>query len=56
MSGDLALSNLRTTVDLAHKQGSKVLLAVGGWYHLHGGESYHYFKEAIRHPRLQEPT
>ncbi|KKI91972.1 chitinase [Bacillus sp. SA1-12] len=47
MNGESALSNLRAMVQKAHKQDTKVMLAVGGWYHLHGGESYNYFKTAI---------
>ncbi|WP_338469725.1 glycoside hydrolase family 18 protein [Niallia sp. XMNu-256] len=50
MTGDSALKNLRTTVDISHQQGSKVMLAVGGWFHVHGGESYDYFKQAISNP------
>lgn len=50
MAGDYALNNLRTTVEIAHQQGSKVMLALGGWFHIHGGESYDYFKEAISSP------
>lgn len=42
-----ALSNLRTMVKKAHEQDKKALLAVGGWYHILGGESYDYFKIAI---------
>ncbi|WP_409254109.1 glycoside hydrolase family 18 protein [Bacillus sp. SCS-153A] len=47
MSGNYAWENLRKTVKLAHAQDAKVLLAVGGWFHINGGESYPYFKEAI---------
>jgi chitinase len=47
MSGDYAWKNLRETVKLAHDQNAKVLLAVGGWFHIKGGESYPYFKKAI---------
>lgn len=50
MNGDSALSNLRTMVKEAHKQDTKVMLAVGGWYHINGGESYEYFKAAISNP------
>ncbi|MGF2616012.1 glycoside hydrolase family 18 protein [Rossellomorea aquimaris] len=32
---------------LAHKNDTKVLLAVGGWFHIRGGETYPYFQEAI---------
>jgi chitinase len=47
LNGETALNNLRTTVSNAHKQDKKVMLAIGGWYHIHGGESYDYFKAAI---------
>ncbi|TYR75123.1 chitinase [Rossellomorea vietnamensis] len=46
-SGAHARDNLRKTVRLAHEQDTKVLLAVGGWFHIEGGETYPYFKEAI---------
>ncbi|SEM14276.1 Glycosyl hydrolases family 18 [Mesobacillus persicus] len=47
LNGDTALKNLQETVKIAHKQDKKVLLAVGGWYHISGGESYEYFKTAL---------
>jgi chitinase len=47
MNGEAALSNMRTMVQHAHQHGTKMMLAVGGWYHIEGGESYDYFKEAI---------
>ena len=50
MNGESALSNLRTTVQIAHNQGSKAILAIGGWFHIHGGESYDYFRAAISNP------
>jgi chitinase len=50
MNGDSALANLRTLVQEAHKRDTKVMLAVGGWYHINGGESYEYFKAAISNP------
>lgn len=46
-NGEHALENLRAIVKKAQKTKTKVLLAVGGWYHVNGGESYPYFKEAI---------
>lgn len=46
-NGDTAIDHLRTMVSNAHKHDTKVMLAVGGWYHIEGGESYEYFKEAI---------
>ena len=50
LNGESALNNLRTTVTNAHNQDKKVLLAIGGWFHINGGESYDYFKEAISDP------
>ena len=50
LNGESAINNLRTTVTAAHKQDKKVLLAIGGWFHINGGESYDYFKEAISDP------
>ncbi len=50
LNGDIAIQNLQTLVKKAHEQDKKVLLAVGGWYHLEGGESYDYFKGAIQDP------
>ena len=50
LNGESALNNLRTTVSNAHKQDTKVMLAIGGWFHISGGESYDYFKEAISDP------
>ena len=50
MNGETALNNLRKTVQIAHNQGSKAILAIGGWFHIHGGETYDYFKAAISNP------
>jgi chitinase len=50
LNGDPALKNLRSTVKNASKYKTKVILAVGGWYHIQGGESYKYFKSAIGSP------
>lgn len=50
LNGETALGNLRAIVSKAHEQDTKVILAVGGWYHIQGGESYAYFKEAISNP------
>jgi chitinase len=50
LNGQPALNNLRTTVSLAKKTHTKVMLAVGGWFHIKGGESYPYFKTAISNP------
>jgi chitinase len=47
LNGDTALANLRATVEMAHAQNKKVMIAIGGWYHINGGESYDYFKTAI---------
>lgn len=51
LNGDMAWENLRSTVKLAHKHGKSAILAIGGWYHIMGGESYPYFKEAISNPQ-----
>ncbi|MDP4084096.1 MAG: glycoside hydrolase family 18 protein [Bacillota bacterium] len=50
LNGTMALNNLRTTVEKAKKHHTKVMVAVGGWFHIQGGESYPYFKAAISHP------
>ncbi|MGG3892067.1 glycosyl hydrolase family 18 protein [Metabacillus fastidiosus] len=50
LNGESALNNLRVIVSKAHQHNTKVMLAVGGWYHISGGESYMYFKEAIGDP------
>jgi len=50
LNGDSALKNLRTTVANAKKYNTKVILAVGGWFDISGGESYPYFKAAISNP------
>ncbi|MEH6954761.1 glycoside hydrolase family 18 protein [Neobacillus drentensis] len=50
-NGDTALKNLRTVVSKAEKYDTKVMLAIGGWYHIKGGESYNYFKPAISNPK-----
>jgi chitinase len=50
LNGDTALGNMRAIVNEAGKTNTKVMLAVGGWYHMEGGESYPYFKEAISNP------
>ncbi|MCL6573184.1 MAG: glycoside hydrolase family 18 protein, partial [Bacillus sp. (in: Bacteria)] len=50
LNGDPALKNLRTVVAKAEKYDTKVMLAVGGWFHINGGESYDYFKSAISNP------
>ncbi|WP_442600361.1 glycosyl hydrolase family 18 protein [Neobacillus sp. D3-1R] len=50
LNGELAIKNLRTMVAKAHKHDTKVMLAVGGWFHISGGESYSYFKAAISKP------
>ncbi|HLO12292.1 MAG TPA: glycoside hydrolase family 18 protein [Pseudoneobacillus sp.] len=49
-NGDNALKNLRMMVTKAHKHNTKVILAVGGWSHILGGESYPYFKAAMTNP------
>lgn len=50
LNGDTALEHLRTMVSKAHQNNSKAILAVGGWFHMNGGESYDYFKAAIAAP------
>ncbi|MDQ0201347.1 glycosyl hydrolase family 18 protein [Neobacillus ginsengisoli] len=50
LNGDSALKNLRAVVIKAKKYNTKVMLAVGGWYNIQGGESYKYFKTAISIP------
>ena len=50
LTGDQALQNLRTIVSNGKKNNTKVMLAVGGWFHMNGGESYDYFKAAIANP------
>jgi chitinase len=47
LNGDSAITNLRTMVKKAEKHDTKVILAVGGWFHINGGESYEPFKTAI---------
>ncbi|MFK9093603.1 glycoside hydrolase family 18 protein [Bacillus salipaludis] len=50
LNGDSAVKNLRAVVSNAKKSNTKVMLAVGGWFHINGGESYEYFKTAISNP------
>lgn len=50
LNGDLALKNLRAMVADAKKYHTKVILGVGGWANINGGESYPYFKAAISTP------
>jgi chitinase len=50
LNGDSAIKNLRAMVTKAEKHDTKVILAVGGWFHINGGESYDYFKTAISNP------
>jgi GH18 family chitinase len=50
LNGDPALNNLRAIVSKAKKYHTKVILGVGGWFHIKGGESYPYFKAAISDP------
>ncbi|KOP82508.1 glycosyl hydrolase family 18 protein [Cytobacillus solani] len=49
-NGDTALNNLRAMVTKAHQNKTKAILAIGGWFHINGGESYDYFKSAIASP------
>ncbi|RDU36566.1 chitinase [Neobacillus piezotolerans] len=53
-NGSMARENLRKTVSLAHQEGAKAILAVGGWYHIQGGESYPYFSAAISNPEARK--
>ncbi|MCM3115665.1 glycoside hydrolase family 18 protein [Neobacillus sp. MER 74] len=50
-NGDQALKNLRMVVKKADSHNTKVILAIGGWYHIKGGESYNYFQPAISHSK-----
>lgn len=50
LNGDQPLKNLRTIVMKAKKTNTKVEIAVGGWFHMYGGESYPYFQAAISNP------
>lgn len=50
LNGDSAINNLRAMVKEADKHNTKVILAVGGWFHINGGESYKPFKTAISNP------
>jgi chitinase len=50
LNGDHSVKNLRAIVSNAHKHDTKVMLAIGGWFHINGGESYKYFKSAISTP------
>jgi chitinase len=50
LNGDSAINNLRTMVINAKEYNTKVMLAVGGWFHINGGESYEPFKAAISNP------
>lgn len=47
LNGEMASNNLKTVVSYAHQHKKKAMLAVGGWYHIQGGESYKYFQPAI---------
>ncbi|WP_010282088.1 glycosyl hydrolase family 18 protein [Bacillus timonensis] len=53
-TGDHALENLRKMVSNAHNHNTKAMLAVGGWFHMNGGESYDYFSAALAKPESQE--
>ncbi|WP_066172372.1 glycoside hydrolase family 18 protein [Bacillus marinisedimentorum] len=54
LTGETAMKNLRQMVDLAHRNNVKAILAVGGWFHMNGGESYDYFKAAVANPVSRE--
>lgn len=49
-NGKMAMDHLHDMVLKAHKHGTKIFVAVGGWYSIQGGESYEYFKTAISNP------
>lgn len=53
-NGEQPVSNLRTITAKAHATNTKIMLAIGGWYHIHGGESYSYFKAAISSPNTRQ--
>ncbi len=53
-TGEKAKKNLRQLVELAHSHNVNAVLAVGGWFHMNGGESYDYFKAAIANPVSRE--
>lgn len=50
LNGDQTLNYLRMHVLKAKHHNTKVILAVGGWFHINGGESYDYFRTAISNP------
>lgn len=50
LNGESAINNLRAMVTKAQKHNTKVILAIGGWFHMNGGESYEIFKTAISNP------
>lgn len=54
LNGDHALKNLRAITAKAKQYDTKVILAIGGWYHVNGGESYDYFKAAISNPNSRK--
>ena len=49
-SDETDLDNLKAMVGKAKETGTRVMLAVGGWSHINGGETYDYFKTAISEP------
>ncbi|GLB61288.1 glycoside hydrolase family 18 protein [Cytobacillus sp. NCCP-133] len=53
-NGNTAMNNLRKMVKNAHNQDTKAILAVGGWFHIKGGESYEYFKVAMADPTSRD--
>ena len=50
LNKEYALPNLRAIVAKAKETNTKVMLAVGGWFHINGEESYDYFHAAISNP------
>lgn len=50
LKDDSALANLRAMVAKAKPFHTKVILGVGGWFNVKGGEAYDYFNTAISSP------
>ncbi|WP_042347169.1 glycoside hydrolase family 18 protein [Bacillus massiliigorillae] len=46
-TNDASLQNLKQMVSNARQTNTKIMLAVGGWSHINGGQSYDYFQKAI---------
>lgn len=50
LNGEQARKNLKRIVKLTDQHDTKVIIAVGGWYHIQGGRSYDHFQKAISNP------